>query len=684
MVKNSLKAKHKKGSDTKEFEKKATNKSDKTTSKTNNKIWIAIAALIITFVTFYPSLHLQFVNWDDPQNLLENKNLAIFSYQWDWATIKTIFSTDVMGNYNPLPIFTFAIEKYFFAPNPELNPFVFHFNNLWMHLVCTALVFVIFIKLEMSLAAAFIGALLFGIHPMRVESVAWITERKDVLYGMFFLASLFTYILYLRSEASKTRWYLLTLLLSVFAYFAKVQAVTLPLSMLLIDFIYKRKWSSLKVLIIEKLPWWILSLVFGLVNVFFLKNNKSFEVNTDLVQYSIIDRLAIGAYSYVVYLIKWIYPYQMSPLYPYPKHLPTIAYACLFIVPILIIASGIWFWKKQKSSMIFGWTFFTFNVMFLLQIVGAGQGFLADRFTYIAYIGLFYISVKVYENALNQYREKSSLINIFVGLYLLILSMMTYKQIDVWRNGETLWEHVKSEHPKSPLAWKQAGFYYRDKKKDFAKAIENYNEAVRLDPKDNYVYNGLAKAYLDYAFTLNPNTPKYAQKRKELFEQAITNYELALKGDSLSGRRDKKTTGEITVNRGVAFAATGNTEKAIVELSKGLEINPDNENGYLNRGLLYFQTEQFELSIKDHESYLRLNPFNADVYHENGLAKRALGRFEESLKDFDKAITLKSSQPLFHVSKAETLFYLGRKDEARKNAQIAKQMGVAVPEILLK
>jgi protein O-mannosyl-transferase len=684
MAKNSLKAKNKKGSETPEFKKKAAYNSGKTTSRKNNKLWLAILALLITFVVFYPSLHLQFVNWDDPQNLLENKNLAIFSYQWDWNAIKAIFSTDVMGNYNPLPIFTFAIEKYFFAPNPELSPFVFHFNNLWMHLVCTALVFAIFIKLEISLVAAFIGALLFGIHPMRVESVAWITERKDVLYGMFFLASLFTYIRYVRSATSKTGWYLLTLLLSIFAYFAKVQAVTLPLSMLLIDFIYKRKWNSIKVLVIEKLPWWILSLVFGLANVFFLKNNKSFDVNSDLVQYSIIDRLTIGAYSYGVYLIKWIYPYQMSPLYPYPKHLPTIAYASLVIVPILVLAFGIWIWKKQKKDLIFGWAFFTFNVIFLLQIVGAGQGFLADRFTYIAYIGLFYISVKGYDNVLTKYREKSILINILAGLYLLILSVVTYKQIAIWQNGETLWEHVKSEHPKSPLAWKQAGFYYRDKKKDFAKAIENYNEAVRLDPKDNYVYNGLAKAYLDYAFTLNPNTPEYAQKRKALFEQAIANYELALKGDLLSGRKDKKTTGEITVNRGVAFAATGNIEKAIVELSKGLEINPDNENGYLNRGLLFFQTEQFKLSIKDHESYLKLNPFNADVHHENGLAKRALGLFEESLIDFDKAIALKSSQPLFYLSKAETLFYLGRKDEAKQNAQIAKQMGVKVSEILLK
>ena len=114
-------------------------------SKTNFKLYGALALVVlVTLIIFWPSLSLEFVNWDDPQNLLENENLTIFAYQWDWNAVKNIFKSDVMGNYNPLPIFTFAIEKYFFARNPEANPFIFHFNNLWMHLVCTALVFTLF------------------------------------------------------------------------------------------------------------------------------------------------------------------------------------------------------------------------------------------------------------------------------------------------------------------------------------------------------------------------------------------------------------------------------------------------------------------------------------------------------------------------------------------------------------
>ncbi|HOY42662.1 MAG TPA: hypothetical protein PLX60_12395, partial [Chitinophagales bacterium] len=134
-----------------------------------NYYFPAAAALvtILTFVVFLPSLSLGFVNWDDPYNLTENETLKVFATQWSWSGVKEIFTTDVIGNYNPLPVFTFAIEKYFFARNPLEHPFVFHFNNVWMHVLCTLFVFLIFTKLGMSRIAAIIGALLFGIHPMR-------------------------------------------------------------------------------------------------------------------------------------------------------------------------------------------------------------------------------------------------------------------------------------------------------------------------------------------------------------------------------------------------------------------------------------------------------------------------------------------------------------------------------------
>ena len=163
---------------------------------------LAALLLVITFLLFVPSLSLHFVNWDDPDNLLENKTLQAFSYGWSWDAVKAIFTTDVIGNYNPLPILTFGIEKYFFAPDPVKAPFIFHFDNLWMHLLCTLFVYMLFTKMKLSRIAAFIGALLFGIHPMRVESVVWITERKDVLYGMFFLAALVTYTTCLQAERS--------------------------------------------------------------------------------------------------------------------------------------------------------------------------------------------------------------------------------------------------------------------------------------------------------------------------------------------------------------------------------------------------------------------------------------------------------------------------------------------------
>lgn len=650
-------------------------------NKTDYSLAIAAAIVVtITFVVFVPSLSLGFVNWDDPFNLLENETLKAFATHWDWASVKAIFTTDVIGNYNPLPIFTFAIEKYLFAPNPLEHPFFFHVNNVWMHVVCTLFVFLIFTELGLGRIAAVIGALLFGIHPMRVESVAWITERKDVLYGMFFLASLYAYIRYARNDAAKTKWYAFALLLSVFSYFSKVQAVTLPLSMVAVDFYLNRNWKNPKTLIAEKMPWWLLSLAFGLINIYYLKRNNSLSSSSHVVDYSFIDKLAVGAYSYAIYLLKWIYPYKMLPLYPYSPELPMMAYICLAIVPIAVLAFLIWSFRQNKKQLLFGWAFFTFNVMFLLQIVGAGQGFLADRFTYIAYIGLFFIMASFYDWMVQQKPSSKLAIQIGFGLYLALFAFLTSRQQKIWENGGTLWEKVKLFYPNSPLAWKQAANYYRDEKKDLGKAIENYKSALALQPEDAFACNDLAKAYTDSAFA--PGTPQ--QTRNEMLMLALQTYNDAVKYDSIVGQPDKKTSGEIFVNRGAAYAILGNLDKALPDLNKGLQINPNNLNGYANRAILYTQINRYDLSLKDRDAYIALNPDNPDIHYERGVCKINLGRTAEALPDFDKAIALNNTKPIYYIGRAQANKLLGNMNAVSADIGMAKQLGASIPPDLLK
>lgn len=655
-------------------------------AQTDWQWWIfGLLCILITFFVFRESLSLQFVNWDDPDNILLNENLKVFSYSWDWASVKKIFTSGVIGNYNPLPIFTFALEKRFFSPFPEQAPFIFHLDNLLLHLVCTFLAFVLFTQLGFKKATAFIGALLFGLHPMRVESVAWITERKDVLYGAFFLGALAAYIQYARAISNKMVWYALILFLSIFAYFAKIQTVTLPLTMVAIDYYLKREWRSPKLLILEKLPWWLLSLIFGLLNVHFLKEQRSFNVEgSTKVVFSFLDRLAVGAYAYATYLIKWIAPFKMSPLYPYPPKLPVDAYISLAVVPVVLIAFLYWAIKKYKNDLLFGWAFFTLNVMFLLQVVGAGQGYLADRFTYIAYFGLFFILLKGLDAVTEKKPSLTTPMRVFAGLYLAALSFLTLHQVKVWENSETLWEHVKAYFPNSPLAWKQAGNYYRDEKKDFAKALENYNEAVRLEPTDAYVYNSVAKIYMDKAFSLDQSKPDFSTQQHYLVQMAIKNYDESISRDSALGMPDKKQAGETIVNRGVAYAVFGNFDRAIADLTRGLEINPNNTNGYLNRGLIYFNKGQWALSLADHDKYIQLDPYNADMYHERALCKLQLGDAQASIADFNQAIFLKNNQPLYYYWRAQALRKLGRNNEALQDARRAKELGLQVPEEMLK
>ena len=200
----------------------------------------AVIALVLTAAFYAPSLSNELVNWDDDANLTENPNLELVGKGANWGeTVANIFSTKkgaVIGNYNPLPILTFAIEK---ALNKgEFSPRLIHFDNLLLHLLTTFLTMVLLWRMGMGNWGALLGGLLFGLHPMRVESVAWATERKDVLFGMFFFASLVCYTIYVKAQdkGRQMRYYLLALVFALLSCLSKVQGVTLFLSMFALDY----------------------------------------------------------------------------------------------------------------------------------------------------------------------------------------------------------------------------------------------------------------------------------------------------------------------------------------------------------------------------------------------------------------------------------------------------------------
>ena len=519
--------------------------------------WLPVAlVLAVTFVVFLPSLSNDFVNWDDDVNVYENTNLKAF----DWAHLKAIFSSTVIGGYNPLTILTFALEKHFFG----LNPKAFHIDNLLLHLICVLLVYRLLLKLNLSTWGAALGALLFGIHPMRVESVAWVTERKDVLYGAFYLAALLVYVRYLKENYAK-KFFWLALILFIFSLFAKIQAVALPLSLLAVDYYFKRPFG-LKVLL-EKIPFFALSLLVGGLGVVLLSHAKTLQ---DVPGYGLPARLLIGAYSFCIYVIKFVVPYQLSPLYPYPGTLPWEFY----VTPLFVVGLAgflVWAYRRQQISLVFGFGFFIVNVIFVVQILGAGQGFLADRFSYIPYLGLFFLVAKLHDSLAAKTTTRT-FVRIASVSYLAVFAMITWNQCGIWKNGETLWSHVIKDDPKTAMPYGNRAFYRRNHGQT-QQALDDYEKALRFAKDKSTLHNSRGKLFFDIGQT----------------EKGIAEYTEAI--------QQKPDFAEAYVNRGAAYARLNQYELALADFNRGLQLDPEAANGYFNRSFLYAQMKKFDLAI---------------------------------------------------------------------------------------
>lgn len=558
------------------------------------KEWVYLApALLLLFTVFGQTLGFDFVNWDDDVNVLENH--AVTTIDW-----RAIWTETVIGNYNPLSISTFALEYALVGESARL----YHFNNLLLHAVCVALVYVLGRRLRLTPPAAGLLAALFAIHPMRVESVAWVTERKDVLFGAFYFGALLVYERG-RQSGRAGSWHWGVAALFALSLLAKIQAVSLPLSLICIDYLRQREVRMREVL--AKAPYFLMSLAVGLAGIYFLGRDGSLTEATD---YSLFDRLAVGAYAYVVYLVKAIAPYAHSALYPYPSQLPLQAYLSL---PLTLAVAGamVIAWRKEQVAVTFALAFFSVNVVFMLQVLGAGQGFLADRFTYVGYFGLFwglaYAAQRLRERGIGKPFQ------VGVAVYVLLLTLLAYRYTGVWADGDKLWAHVAEQHPGASTAYGNRGLWLRERGQA-AEAMALFTRAIEVDPTAGTYLNSRGKLHFDEGRTA----------------EAIADYTLGLE-------REPELS-ELLINRGAAFAKTGHYAAAEADLNRGLELEPDNFNGYLNRSLLYYTMGRMNEALGDYGVMLEMRPERHDLWHERGSILLDAGRTEDGRADIERAI----------------------------------------------
>ncbi len=539
--------------------------------------------LLITAVCFLRARGYDFVNWDDDFNITKNPNLR----NLDWANIKGIFTSHVIGNYNPLTTLSFAIEKHLFG----LDPAVFHTTNVVLHLVCTFLAYRFTRLLGLSVTVATIVAFLFGVHPMKVESVVWITERKDVLYSAFYLGALINYVKWYRSGL-KNKYIPIILVLFTLSLLSKIQAVALPLSMLCLDYYFKRAWPQKPLipvkLILEKWYYFALSLLIGLIGIYFLGEQGSLNATS---AYNMLDRIVIGTYSFSVYILKFFVPFRISPLYPYPGVIPWYIYASPALFAGLV-AIGVVAFRKNWRPLFFGLAFFTVNIMFVLQVVGAGQAFLADRFVYIPYLGLS-IAAAHYLSELIKRGSRSRMAALAImAVWGVGLLAITWIHVPVWKNSNTLWSHVLKYYQNSALPYRNRAQYYRENGQTEL-ALADYERSIALK-QDPDVVNSRARLY----FNLQ-NWPK-----------ALEDYDLAIQLDP--------NVGEYWINRGAVYAMLGNFQQAEQDMTQGITLDPDFLNGYKNRSLVYQRLGKNAEALRDIEQYLAINPYDHALWYEGG------------------------------------------------------------------
>src|SRR2546428_198361 len=533
--------------------------------------WLApLLIALVTFAAFLPALQNEFVDWDDQRNFLENphyRGLGWTQLRWMWTTH--------LGHYIPLTWMTLGLDYLLWG----MNPVGYHLTSLLLH-AANAVVFFFVVRRLLTRAlpspsehgyalavSSGVAALVFAIHPLRVESVAWVTERRDVLSGLFYLVAILLYLRACERGARGRGWYWLSVAVFGCALLSKSMVVNLPIVLLILDVYPLRRlggavgwWSEpARRVYVEKIPFVLLAAAASAVA---LLAPLSHHTMGSVVQLSALGRLALSVYGLSFYLWKMVAPVNLSPLYELP---PTVnPWAPPFIVSygvVVAITAIVLAFRRRVPGLPAAWVAYVVVLLPVLGIFQSGPQIAADRYTYLASLGW---AILVSAGVLSHWRRRPFLFTGLAACVLFGLGILTWNQVQVWRDSEKLWTHALATYPKSSIAENNLGNVRADQGK-LAEAIEHYRQALDINPEH-------ASAHYNLGNVL-------AQQGK--LAEAVEHYRRALK--------IKPDFAEALNDLGNALARQGQLAGAIDHYRQALKIKPDFAKAASNLGLALAQ-----------------------------------------------------------------------------------------------
>jgi protein O-mannosyl-transferase len=564
----------------------------------------------ITMISFFPMLNNQFTNWDDGYYVVQNPLLQ----GPDW---NGIFTQQVNDNYHPLTIISYALNFQFSG----LSPFSYFLLNLLLHITNTLLVF--YFTWLISGKKPWVGfftALIFAIHPMHVESVAWISERKDVLYSLFFLLSLIQYWKYLTTDKKSKYW--ICLLFFCLSLLSKPAAIILPFILLLLDYWKGRRYE--KKIFTEKIPFFLLSILFAVIT-WQIQSDHSI-ISSEV--FSLGQRLMFACYGLMIYLIRFFFPQPLSAFHPFPS--PDKVDWQIMIAPLVVLALAalVLFYRKNKL-IVFSLLFFVINLLLVLQIVSIGNTIVAERYTYVPYIGLAFLLSMWLHDLLKG--SAKLFLWVLPSLVLVAFGVVTFQRSKVWHDSLSLWNDVIEKYPATPV------------------------------PRTNRA---------NYFYTLATDS-SHAGEAAQLFQQALDDCNVAIKTEP----RHKKAY-EL---RGLIFQSQNRNEEALADGQMLIKLAPQERRGYSISSTANMRLNKLDEALADLDMCIQLKPDDDMALNNRATILYNRRKFSEARDDYSKAINI-NPKGVYYLNRSNCYFELGDMLKARADAQVAMQKGMQIDD----